>query len=1858
MVGSDRSPEELQAEIRTLRARVAELELAEAERKRAGEAPRESLGEPASESTSLANEEIHLSGIDIAWDVEAGTCTFETLPVAMMWIDSTLAGVMSGVQSMVGTERFGLALQSEGRKSVEADWQVISQHADFREGFEAIANIAAVAGWGEWKLVSLRKRKRTCRFRVRNSWEGRYQQALGVCWGSGMLAGKLAGYCSRLFETNCWAEQTAFVARGDKFDEFVVGPSERSIENEIENLLASDEATRADMAVALKKLRAEIAERQRAQEQLEQSEDRYRNIVELAPDGIVTADLKGVLTSCNTAFIEMTGFSEDEIVGRHFTELPTLFERDLPTYVRMVQAVLGGKTRYLEFQWRHKDGSLHWGEAHASLMTEGRKVVGLQAIVRDTTERKQAEEALRESEKKFRSVVDNIGVGIIVIQDGQDVYFNSRLHEYLGYTEQEFREIDFAALVHPDDRPLALNRIRQRLAGELTDSAPAEMRVLAKSDEVKWIETGSVVIQWEGRPAVQAFVHDITERKQAEQALRRSEEQYRTLFEYTHAAVLVTGPDGRVVSANPAVAKLLGYQSPTEMIGTQVSEYYADPAEGGTILAELIEKGSVEERETALKRRDGSVVHTVGSANVVKDETGNVLRIEGVFSDITERKQAEEALRESEERYRSLFEDVPIGLYQTTPAGQIMDANAAWVEMLGYPDREALQAAGATALYLDPEDRRQWQNIMQREGTVRDFEVQIRRHDGETICVQENARTIRDETGRVLYYQGSQEDITERKRAEEELRESEEKYRDLVENTNDVVFSLDEEGVMTYISPVVETVIGHSPSEIVGRPFTDFVHREDLQRIRESYQQILSGHSSEANEYRILTQTGGFRWLRASSRLIFVEDRVVGVQGVLADITERVQAEEALRESERRFRGLVDNALIGVYRTNLKGDVLYVNEALSRMQGFASPEEVLQESVLARYKNLADRDRLLGLLRENGEVREFEVELLGKQGNTISILLSATLEGDVISGTMMDITERKRAEEALRESEQKYRTLFENMTAGFALHEMIYDEQGQPADYRYLEINPAFEKLTGIPVSTLLGKTVKEVLPNTEQYWIDVSGKVAQTGEPTAYQNYSRELGRHYDTWLFSTAKDQFAVVFTDVTERVQAEEAIERRSRELAALNDIAAVVSQSLDLDEILNAALDKVLELMQVDAGGIYLVDVERINIDLVTRRGVSERYAEEMGSVSLDERTVEAARAQSKLGRLILSLEAVLPNPAELRRARSAMEREGLHPDTVVPVLLQAKDEILGLMTVTSREPRRYTEAELLLLTSIAQQLAVAIHNAQLHQSTRRRAARLELIWRVSQRTTAIRELDELLRQAANLIGEAFDYHSTQVLLVDGDYVVLAASTDPVLRPLEEQLRFRIGAEGITGWVAGSGEPLLVPDVAQEPRYHQTEEEVGTRSELALPIVLKDIVIGVLDVQSSEPNAFSKTDIPTLQTIADQLAITIENAKLYQELEAYSGFLEQAVAERTADLLQEKERVEAILRSTGDAMIITDIEGRILSVNPAFEAQTGYSADEVASMGHVRMLGSWAPDHELVEGTMEALRQGHQWQGDLLLRRKDGSEYDAEVSISPLHVPGEEGEAQHSGYVGAIRDISARKEIERMKDAFVSNVTHELRTPITTLKMHHGLLKMDPGALGMSLPVLQRETERLNNTVEDLLRLSRLDQGRVTLDLATVDLNALASQHVADRQPLAEGKGLALTFAGQKDLPGVQADAGLLSQVLSILLTNALNYTASGGSVAISTEAREADGRRWAAFSVSDTGPGIPPEEQRQVFERFVRGKVGRESGVPGTGLGLALAWEIVERHRGRIELASEGIPGKGATFTVWLPLSKP
>jgi signal transduction histidine kinase len=229
----------------------------------------------------------------------------------------------------------------------------------------------------------------------------------------------------------------------------------------------------------------------------------------------------------------------------------------------------------------------------------------------------------------------------------------------------------------------------------------------------------------------------------------------------------------------------------------------------------------------------------------------------------------------------------------------------------------------------------------------------------------------------------------------------------------------------------------------------------------------------------------------------------------------------------------------------------------------------------------------------------------------------------------------------------------------------------------------------------------------------------------------------------------------------------------------------------------------------------------------------------------------------------------------------------------------------------------------------------------------------------------------------------------------------------------------------------------------------------------------------------------------------------------------------------------------------------------------------------------------------------------------------------------------------------------KELDQLKSRFVANVSHELRTPLANIKTL--LYLLEKGRLDKRpyyFATLNREADLLQQIIEDLLLLSRLDQGQTQPHLAPVDLNDLLGTLATDRATLFADRGLTLTAELAPGPLIVMADARMLMQVATNLMTNAMNYTQPGGTVTVRTAKQLVRDETWVTFAISDTGPGITPEDRAHLFERFYRGESARQSKAPGTGLGLPICRELVERHGGKITVESE--VGRGSTFTVWLP----
>ncbi len=530
----------------------------------------------------------------------------------------------------------------------------------------------------------------------------------------------------------------------------------------------------------------------------------------------------------------------------------------------------------------------------------------------------------------------------------------------------------------------------------------------------------------------------------------------------------------------------------------------------------------------------------------------------------------------------------------------------------------------------------------------------------------------------------------------------------------------------------------------------------------------------------------------------------------------------------------------------------------------------------------------------------------------------------------------------------------------------------------------------------------------------------------------------------------------------------------------------------------------------------------------------------------------------------------------------------------------------------------------------------------------RTQELAMLNRASQALTSTLDQDQILTIVLEEVRNLLKVFASSLWLIDEETgeLVCRQATGP---QSDLVLGWRLKRDqGIAGWVARTGESVLVYDTQEDMRHFEGVARRiarNLRSILAVPLRSRHRVIGVLQVVDEEVGRFTKADQTLLEPLGAAAAIAIENARLVEGLES-------KVAARTAEIRAERDKSEAILRSAGDGIAMMDPSLLIQYVNPTFERLTGYTMDRAMGQGLERFLGD-----EVSEQTRHAMRMVHRngsgWQGEVLVKSKNGRTFPAMLITSPIR----DAQGALQGYVMSLQDISRLKELEHARQQFITNVSHQLRTPVTTLKLQAYLMQQ----LNLSdttrhyLDMMEAQISLLVRLIEDIIEMTILDSGgavRVWEPILIADM--LMSVEGRFRSQ-AESAGLELAMA-QSPLERwvVNGDAGRLVQACGKIVDNAVKFTPSGGHISIAVDVVEEDAQSWLTVTIRDTGPGIPENERPRVFERFFQGSLAESGHIPGTGLGLSFAHEVVQAHGGRITLSGQA--GAGAEFMIWLPLS--
>jgi diguanylate cyclase (GGDEF)-like protein/PAS domain S-box-containing protein len=475
------------------------------------------------------------------------------------------------------------------------------------------------------------------------------------------------------------------------------------------------------------------------------------------------------------------------------------------------------------------------------------------------------------------------------------------------------------------------------------------------------------------------------------------------ILETMKGAVVVIDMHGRIRVVNRAAGSLLG-RNAAELRDAHVREILH--SEQNLSTGQLLNSTGVLEHTMAWRGADGSVVDVLASSSFLRDEDGTPVGVVYVASDFTERKRAEQALRESEHRYRTLFEmnPLPMWVYDFDTL-QFIAVNDAAVRHYGWTRREFLamnireirpaeELPGLEALLANIDEKRgpRYTRHRRKDGTVLDAEVT----SFEFLSAGRRARLV------------MAQDITERKRAEEELRASEERYRELFENANDLVFTHDLEYRITSVNVAGERVSGYSRDELLGTHIYRLLVPEHVERAREAAAKKLRGEATSTfYEVDMVAKDGRHIPLELSTRLIYRDGKPIGVQGVGRDIAER-------KANEARYRLLFERNLAGVYRTDAQGAILDCNEACARIFGYDSRDEFVHANAHEFYFEDADRARFVQMLRTQKQISNVELRLRRRDGSTVWVLENVSLlDNNILEGTIIDITDRKHAQEQM-----------------------------------------------------------------------------------------------------------------------------------------------------------------------------------------------------------------------------------------------------------------------------------------------------------------------------------------------------------------------------------------------------------------------------------------------------------------------------------------------------------------------------------------------------------------------------------------------------------------------------------------------------------------------------------------------------------------------------------------------------------------------------------------------------------------------------------------------------------------------------
>jgi PAS domain S-box-containing protein len=786
----------------------------------------------------------------------------------------------------------------------------------------------------------------------------------------------------------------------------------------------------------------------------EASRARSQDLFQRAPVAQCTLSQMGLILGANLTAATQLGMAQSELVRKALFRF--IFKDDQDIYYRCRRRLFEtGQPQGCELRMIKKDGALVWMRLEMSAPEDDNGWPVCRVVMSDITAHKRAKEELRLAKFSVEHAPDPV---FWTNPQGRIVYANAAACRSLGRSRDELLSLSI-----PEINPLCPKETWEKTWEEVSQlgSMTFETQHRTKQGIVFPVEITATHLEFEGKEYGLACARDISGRKWAEEALRRSEERYRTLFENATVGIYRTTADGRVLAANPTLVRMLGYDSFDELYARNLEREGFDPRYPRRTFREQMDREAVVKGlETAWLRRDGSTVVIRESARAIRGDDGRLMYYDGIVEDITEHKRAEIILQENQAELaaaqrlahigswrwnlrtdEAFWSDETFRIFGQSP-GPLENHGARFLEMIHADDQTRVNQALTAAL----------------QGTKEyDVEYRLVRPDGVERIVEAQAEVLRDEAGRPTVMRGTVHDITERKHTEEALRLT----QFSVEHASDAVFWMNSQGRIVYVNEAACCSLGYSRQELLSLSIADIDPLLPQEAWEKIWKEVKARHSVMV-ETQHRTKRGKLFPVEITATYLEFEGKEYSFASA-RNITERKRADERIKASEERFRKAFMTGADAFFIQMLdEGRYIEVNDRFEEIYGYTRFEVIGKTvSQLGLYVDPAEREKVVSTIKSCGRIRNLEIRGRKKGGELITVLLSANLlgrsDGKSILGVVRDITEQKRAEEQLRKLS---RAVWQSPASV-----LITDLEGN-IEY----VNPKFTSLTGYSLEEVVGK--------------------------------------------------------------------------------------------------------------------------------------------------------------------------------------------------------------------------------------------------------------------------------------------------------------------------------------------------------------------------------------------------------------------------------------------------------------------------------------------------------------------------------------------------------------------------------------------------------------------------------------------------------------------------------------------------------------------------------------------------------------------------------------------------------------------